>query len=244
MVIWRYFRLMALLDSLQNTPENMNHCIIASTNVQHFWRHWHRSFNRWLVAYIYIPLGGNGKTNSSSKWSTIHQLFNILVVFSFVSVWHDQTIHLLTWGFSLSVAIAPEIIIEYLFHGNSTTTTNTNTRTGMTNSITPTTTTNSITNTILQYFRLMKSRKLRFYKRLRAMGTSITLLGLITANIIGFALGLNGTIELFQIILQQRPYEIIVILVILYSAAYITYMIRDTTHEEEEEDDNYKKKDT
>lgn len=68
-----------------------------------FWRSWHRSFNQWIVRYIYIPLGG-------SQYATL----NIWVIFTFVAIWHDRTLSLLVWGWLISLFIAPELILAYL----------------------------------------------------------------------------------------------------------------------------------
>lgn len=48
---------------------------------------WHASYNRWLVRYLYVPLGG-------SRTRT----FNVWVVFSFVALWHDPDPRLLVSG--------------------------------------------------------------------------------------------------------------------------------------------------
>ena len=45
--------------------------------VRGFWRAWHCSFNRWLVRYIYIPLGGN-------RHGALRTALHAAVVFSFV----------------------------------------------------------------------------------------------------------------------------------------------------------------
>jgi D-alanyl-lipoteichoic acid acyltransferase DltB (MBOAT superfamily) len=52
-------------------------------------------FFRWLVRYIYIPLGGN-------KLSLPRQALNTFFVFTFVAVWHDVTWQLLAWGMPVS----------------------------------------------------------------------------------------------------------------------------------------------
>ena len=58
MVIWRIFRCWALLDGIE-TYDNMEHCIMSSQTFTEFWRNWHKSFNQFLIRYLYIPLGGN-----------------------------------------------------------------------------------------------------------------------------------------------------------------------------------------
>ena len=57
--LWRFFRCWSLLDGVE-PPENMSRCVSNNYSVQSFWRGWHRSFNRWLVRYVYVPLGGGG----------------------------------------------------------------------------------------------------------------------------------------------------------------------------------------
>ena len=57
-VIWRFARLWALLDGV-DTVENMSRCMNNNFSLAGFWRGWHVSFNRWLVRYVYVPLGGS-----------------------------------------------------------------------------------------------------------------------------------------------------------------------------------------
>lgn len=59
--LWRFFRLWSLADGVE-APENMNRCVSNNYSVQSFWRGWHRSFNRWLVRYVYVPLGGGASS--------------------------------------------------------------------------------------------------------------------------------------------------------------------------------------
>ena len=66
LVIWRFFRLFALLDGVEPV-ENMLRCVDDHHSVQEFWRYWHRSFNRWLLRYIYIPLGGNNTSGGQGR---------------------------------------------------------------------------------------------------------------------------------------------------------------------------------
>jgi D-alanyl-lipoteichoic acid acyltransferase DltB (MBOAT superfamily) len=41
-----------------NAPENMTRCMTNNYNLEQFWKGWHSSFNKWIVRYLYIPLGG------------------------------------------------------------------------------------------------------------------------------------------------------------------------------------------
>lgn len=78
-----------------------------------FWRGWHRSFNRWIVRYIYIPLGGSG--SSPGSWGKAHAIFNMLAVFTFVALWHDIQLKLLIWGWLITLFFLPEILAGYMF---------------------------------------------------------------------------------------------------------------------------------
>lgn len=104
-LIWRFFRLWALCDDVEPV-ENMERCMNNNYTIGGFWRAWHRSFNRWLVRYVYVPMGG-GKGVGPAR-----RALNVFVVFSFVSFWHDQTLQLFAWGWLLSLAMLPEIAAD------------------------------------------------------------------------------------------------------------------------------------
>lgn len=71
-------------------PENFNNPY-ASRNISEFWKRWHISLYRWLVDYIYIPLGG-------SRCGRGRVCLNILVVTSASGLWHGASWHFLFWG--------------------------------------------------------------------------------------------------------------------------------------------------
>lgn len=108
---WRFFRLWALLDGI-DPPENMVRCMSDNYSALAFWRGWHRSFNRWIVRYIYIPLGGSGNTGN---WAKARAAINYLSVFTFVALWHDISLRLLAWGWLISLFILPEVLAGFLF---------------------------------------------------------------------------------------------------------------------------------
>ncbi|EKM57877.1 uncharacterized protein PHACADRAFT_90470, partial [Phanerochaete carnosa HHB-10118-sp] len=101
LIPWRFFRLWAILDGI-DPPENMVRCMANNYSVLGFWRSWHRSYNLWIVRYIYIPLGG-----------TKNLKFTTVLVFSFVALWHDLSFRLLAWGWLVSLFILPEIAARY-----------------------------------------------------------------------------------------------------------------------------------
>ena len=105
LIIWRFARAVALFDGI-DCYENMGICISSQASVSGFWRNWHLSFNRWLVRYLYVPLGGRGGTKGSTK----RYAANIFVTFSFVAVWHDWTPQLLVWGLGLVAFMLAETL--------------------------------------------------------------------------------------------------------------------------------------
>ncbi|KAF2176358.1 glycerol:H+ symporter-like protein [Zopfia rhizophila CBS 207.26] len=108
---WRFFRLWALLDGI-DPPENMVRCMSDNYSAMAFWRGWHRSFNRWVTRYLYIPLGGS---HGNGFWGKARSIFNYLVVFTFVALWHDIQLRLLMWGWLITVFVLPEVIGTLLF---------------------------------------------------------------------------------------------------------------------------------
>ncbi|KAI0729251.1 MBOAT-domain-containing protein [Fomitopsis betulina] len=102
LIPWRLFRLWALLDGI-NPPENMVRCMTNNYSASGFWRAWHRSYNLWIVRYIYIPLGG-----------TKNVALTTFLVFTFVALWHDLSFRLLAWGWLVSLFIAPELLAGYV----------------------------------------------------------------------------------------------------------------------------------
>lgn len=101
-VIWRLFRLGALLDGVE-APENMLRWVNDNHDIEGFWKGWHASYNRWLVRYLYIPLGG-------AKW----RLLNVWPIFLFVALWHDLEMRLLSWAGAMALFAAPEFIAKAL----------------------------------------------------------------------------------------------------------------------------------
>lgn len=97
---WRLFRLWALIDKI-DAPENMIRCVNNNYSGLSFWRSWHRSYNRWVLRYIYIPLGGSNRP-----------IINTLLVFTFVAIWHDIQLHLLFWGWLVVLFIMPEVLMS------------------------------------------------------------------------------------------------------------------------------------
>jgi D-alanyl-lipoteichoic acid acyltransferase DltB (MBOAT superfamily) len=111
---WRFFRFWSLLDGI-DPPENMVRCMSNNYSAMAFWRGWHRSLNRWIVRYLYIPLGGSGDPKTKGKWAKIRFIANFLAVFTFVALWHDINMRLLAWGWLITLFVLPEVLAEMAF---------------------------------------------------------------------------------------------------------------------------------
>ena len=99
-VMWRFFRLWALASGVE-APENMLRCVNNNATILGFWKGWHASYNKWLVRYVYVPLGG-----------AKYRLLNAWAVFFFVAAWHDKmNRRLLGWSVIFAAFLAPELLV-------------------------------------------------------------------------------------------------------------------------------------
>jgi len=62
-----------------------------ANSIGEFWRRWHISFYKWMLDYLYIPLGGN-------RVSKFRSYLNVLIVFIASGLWHGAALHYLIWG--------------------------------------------------------------------------------------------------------------------------------------------------
>lgn len=160
---WRLFRLWSLIDGI-DPPENMVRCVSNNFSTQLFWRAWHRSYNRWLVRYIYVPLGGSSYRN----WrATLKSIVTYLLVFTFVALWHDIKLRLLIWGWLIVLFMLPEWTAGALFPQRKW-------------ENHPTT-----------------------YRMICCAGSVANVLMMISANLVGFAVGLDGLQTIVHSILHD-----------------------------------------
>ncbi|KAG5917898.1 hypothetical protein E4U42_007076 [Claviceps africana] len=160
---WRLFRLWALVDGV-DPPENMVRCVSNNYSTQLFWRAWHRSYNRWLVRYLFVPLGGA----SFRGWAAAaRSTLTYLAVFTFVALWHDIQLRLLIWGWLIVLFMVPEWTAAYLFPK-----------------------------------RRWESRPTE-YRMLCCVGAVANVLMMMAANLVGFAVGLDGLQSILAGILHE-----------------------------------------
>lgn len=158
---WRFFRLWSLLDGI-DPPENVVRCMSDNYSAFAFWRGWHRSFNRWIIRYIFIPLGGSGGPGTRGVWGQVRGIANLLVVFTFVAMWHDIQLRLLVWGWLISLFVLPETVATLLFPKHK-----------------------------------WKNHPAA-YRVLCGIGAVGNILMMMSANLVGFAVGLDGVKGLVQ----------------------------------------------
>jgi len=71
-------------------PENFDWPYLR-VNIAEFWRHWHISLYRWLVDYVFIPLGG-------SRCSRPRVYLNVLITMFLSGLWHGAGLNFVVWG--------------------------------------------------------------------------------------------------------------------------------------------------
>ncbi|KAK7425728.1 glycerol transporter [Neonectria magnoliae] len=160
---WRLFRLWSLVDGI-DPPENMVRCVGNNFSTKLFWRAWHRSYNRWLIRYIFVPLGGT----SFRTWrATVRSIVTYLAVFTFVALWHDIKLRLLIWGWLIVIFMVPEWTATALFPKRNW------------------------------------EHRPNQYRMICAAGSVCNVMMMISANLVGFAVGLDGLIVILKSILHD-----------------------------------------
>jgi protein-cysteine N-palmitoyltransferase HHAT len=152
LIPWRLFRLWALIDGV-DPPENMVRCISDSYSTSGFWRGWHKSYNRWLIRYLYVPLGGS---RVKGRFGVARSVANYVLIFTFVALWHDIQLNLLIWGWLIVLFMLPEVMGGYLFP------------------------------------RKRWLNHLTAYRVICGFGVVVNIMMMMTANLVGFAVGVDG----------------------------------------------------
>jgi len=84
-------------------PENFD-APYLSKSMTEFFRRWHMSLGNWFKHYLYIPLGGNRK-------GIVRTVLNLLVVWLFTGLWHGASINFVLWGVAIFFFIALEKLV-------------------------------------------------------------------------------------------------------------------------------------
>ena len=73
-----------------------------------FWRRWHISLSSWLRDYLYIPLGGNKKSQNRTY-------LNLFVVMFLGGLWHGASWNFVVWGLLHAFYLSVQKSIENKF---------------------------------------------------------------------------------------------------------------------------------
>ena len=95
-IIWKTGRLWAWFDAIY-TEENINRFVCDIYSIEEFFRGFNRSLYKWVIRYLYIPLGGRDK-----------KYFNIWLIFGFFYFLFDYS----NWSFIVFFIFCGFIIIE------------------------------------------------------------------------------------------------------------------------------------
>lgn len=79
-------------------PENFD-WPYSRTSITDFWRHWHMSLYKWLVDYVFIPLGG-------SRVSPVMIYRNVILVMLVSGIWHGAGMNFVLWGLWHGILLA------------------------------------------------------------------------------------------------------------------------------------------
>ena len=78
-----------------------------ATSIKDFWSKWHITLSRFLKEHIYIPLGGNRKSNFNS-------INNVLITMLLGGIWHGASWNFLFWGIYHGLLISIERSINFI----------------------------------------------------------------------------------------------------------------------------------
>lgn len=82
-----------------------------SRNPSEFWRRWHTSLRKWMLDYLYLPMGGN-------KGSKLKYVMVMLFIFSFSGLWHGANYTFICWGLLNGLYFLPYILTDKLTRYN------------------------------------------------------------------------------------------------------------------------------
>ncbi|MCL4166112.1 UNVERIFIED_CONTAM: hypothetical protein GTU68_008467, partial [Idotea baltica] len=71
-------------------PENFNRPYLAHS-ITDFWRRWHMTLSSWMKEYLYVPLGGNRRSQTRTY-------INLSIVFILSGLWHGASWNFVLWG--------------------------------------------------------------------------------------------------------------------------------------------------
>ncbi|KAM4599620.1 protein-cysteine N-palmitoyltransferase HHAT [Fundulus diaphanus] len=89
LVLFGFPSMLATLDGL--VPPKLPRCVSIMYSFTGMWRHFDEGLYRWLIRYIYVPLGG-------SRHGPLYKVLSTGVAFGFVCFWHGGLDYLRYWA--------------------------------------------------------------------------------------------------------------------------------------------------
>ncbi|XP_038151592.1 protein-cysteine N-palmitoyltransferase HHAT [Cyprinodon tularosa] len=106
LVLFGFPSMLATLDGL--VPPKLPRCVSIMHSFTGMWRHFDEGLYRWLIRYIYVPLGG-------SRHGLLYKVLSTGLAFGFVCFWHGGLDYLRYWALMNCAGVLVENGIKYLF---------------------------------------------------------------------------------------------------------------------------------
>ncbi|XP_077438345.1 protein-cysteine N-palmitoyltransferase HHAT isoform X2 [Vanacampus margaritifer] len=98
--------MLATLDQL--VPPGLPSCVSIMYSFTGMWRHFDKGLYRWLLRYIYVPLGG-------SHHGVMSKMLSTALAFGFVCLWHGGHDYLQCWALMNWLGVLVETGLKALF---------------------------------------------------------------------------------------------------------------------------------
>uniref|UniRef100_A0A3Q1GPB4 Hedgehog acyltransferase n=1 Tax=Acanthochromis polyacanthus TaxID=80966 RepID=A0A3Q1GPB4_9TELE len=103
------FGLPSMLATLDNlVPPLLPRCVSIMYSFTGMWRHFDEGLYRWLIRYIYVPLGG-------SRHGALYKMLSTGLAFGFVCLWHGGHDYLQYWALMNWAGVLVENGLKSLF---------------------------------------------------------------------------------------------------------------------------------
>ncbi|XP_055027374.2 protein-cysteine N-palmitoyltransferase HHAT [Misgurnus anguillicaudatus] len=106
LVLFGSVSLLVKLDGLD--PPTLPRCVSIMYSFTGMWRHFDVGLYKWLIRYIYLPLGG-------SRHGAVRKLVSAALAFGFVCFWHGCHDYLQCWALLNWVGVSVESALTLLF---------------------------------------------------------------------------------------------------------------------------------
>ncbi|KAJ4948316.1 hypothetical protein JOQ06_019852 [Pogonophryne albipinna] len=106
LVLFGFPSMLASMDQL--VPPKLPRCVSIMYSFTGMWRHFDAGLYRWLIRYIYVPLGG-------SRHGLLYQMLSTGLAFGFVCLWHGGHDYLRYWALMNWTGVVVENTLKSVF---------------------------------------------------------------------------------------------------------------------------------